>query len=236
MRIIAKFEKREGVRFISHLDVQSLFQRAFRRANIPVAFSQGFNPHSLLSFATALTVGSTSSAEWLDIKMEQEMDPQAFLEQVNVQLPPGIAVVEACAADETLPTLSSLMAAAAYDVTLEFAASVTLERLQEAANELQSGAIWVEKHTKAGVRKVDIRPQLYVLEAQTLPDGTAGLRITGQLNVNGSLNVALLLKEYEKKLSLEFDYRQHRREIFSADGAVMPKMPEGLMQERGTTC
>ena len=153
MRIIAKFEKREEVRFISHLDVQSLFQRAFRRANLPVAYSQGFNPHSLLSFATALTVGSTSSAEWLEIKMEQEIDPQAFLERVNAQLPTGIIVVEAHTADEKLPALSALMAGAEYEVFLEFAAPVARETLEKTAKELQSGAILVEKHTKAGCAK-----------------------------------------------------------------------------------
>ncbi len=236
MRIIAKFEKREEVRFISHLDVQSLFQRAFRRANLPVAYSQGFNPHSLLSFATALTVGSTSCAEWMEIKMEQEVDPQAFLERINAQLPPGIAVVEARATDEKLPTLSALMAGAEYEVFLDFASPVELKALQKAAEELQGGAIVVQKHTKAGLRKVDIRPQLYALEVETLVNGSAALRIFGQLDVKGSLNIALLLKEYERMLGQEFDFRQHRREIFSADGAVMPKLPERFSKELETTC
>ncbi|MBR4019618.1 MAG: TIGR03936 family radical SAM-associated protein [Clostridia bacterium] len=56
MRIIARFNKEDSVRFVSHLDVQRLFQRAFRRADLPVAYSNGFNPHQQLSFATALTV------------------------------------------------------------------------------------------------------------------------------------------------------------------------------------
>ena len=71
MRIIARFEKGEAVRFVSHLDIQRTFQRAFRRANIPLAYSQGFNPHPQLSFATALSLGYTSEAEWFDVKLAE---------------------------------------------------------------------------------------------------------------------------------------------------------------------
>lgn len=65
MRIIASFYKHEQVMFVSHLDMQRLFQRAFRRADLPLAYSNGFNPHPLLSFATALSVGYTSDCEYL---------------------------------------------------------------------------------------------------------------------------------------------------------------------------
>ena len=70
MRIIASFYKHDEVRFVSHLDMQRLFQRAFRRAGLPLSYSKGFNPHPLLSFATALSVGYTSECEYFDVFLD----------------------------------------------------------------------------------------------------------------------------------------------------------------------
>jgi radical SAM-linked protein len=67
MRLVIKYTKEERVKYISHLDFLRLVQRAIRRADIPVAYSQGFNPHPRLSFASALAVGVTSEGEYLDI-------------------------------------------------------------------------------------------------------------------------------------------------------------------------
>ena len=75
MRLAVVFTKEAPVRFVSHLDVQRLFQRAFRRAKLPLAYSQGFNPHPLVSFATALSVGMTSRGEYLDVTLAEELSP-----------------------------------------------------------------------------------------------------------------------------------------------------------------
>ena len=89
MRIAARFKKGEQVRFVSHLDVQRMFQRSFRRAGIPVAYSQGFNPHPLTSFATALSVGCSSDAEWIDVKLDRDMSLTEFSMKLNSALPNG---------------------------------------------------------------------------------------------------------------------------------------------------
>ena len=66
MRMLAVYHKTESARYISHLDVQRTLQRAFRRAKLPLRFSEGFNPHPELSFASALATGTTSAAAWFD--------------------------------------------------------------------------------------------------------------------------------------------------------------------------
>ena len=78
MRLVVKYTKGEKVKYISHLDFMRLVQRALRRAEIPVAYSKGFNPHPRLSFASALAVGTTSDGEYLDIILEKEMDPKPY--------------------------------------------------------------------------------------------------------------------------------------------------------------
>ena len=164
VRIIARFSKDETVRFVSHLDVQRLFQRAFRRVNLPVAYSNGFNSHQQLSFATALTVGATSSAEWLDIKMDKDISPEEFSERVNAALPRGFRIVEAFCAEDKYPSLSAVMAAAEYSIILYFNETVQAEAISSAIEKLLSDSIVVLKKTKAGMKNVDIRPMVYRME------------------------------------------------------------------------
>ena len=88
MRMLAVYHKGPSLAFISHLDVQRTLQRAMRRAGIPLAFSQGFNPHPKLSFASALATGQTSDAEWFEAELSEDVEPEAFVSRVNGVLPP----------------------------------------------------------------------------------------------------------------------------------------------------
>ena len=109
MRIIASFYKHEQVMFVSHLDMQRLFQRAFRRADLPLAYSNGFNPHPLLSFATALSVGYTSDCEYFDVMLSEYVSPAEFKRRVNAVLPQGVHIVDAVDAGEFKASLTPLM-------------------------------------------------------------------------------------------------------------------------------
>ncbi len=218
MRIIAKFSKEEAVRFVSHLDIQRLFQRAFRRASIPLAYSQGFNPHPLISYATALSVGYTSAGEWLDIKLSEEMEPLVFMEAVNRVLPDGFTILEAVEKDEAFSSLSAMMTAAEYEVFYSAFDDACSARLHK----LLGAPIMVLKHTKAGMKTVDIRPQ--VIAAKFENDI---LRLLGTLNAAGSLNVGLLLQALYPDVS-QSEFNIHRRCIYSADGTLMPVMPTRL--------
>lgn len=222
MRIIAKFDKKDSVKFVSHLDVQRLFQRAFRRADIPMAYSQGFNPHPLLSFATALTVGATSSAEWLDIKLDKEMQPEAFANRLNDNLPQGFHVSEAYAVEDKYPTLSTVMTAAEYDVVLSFEGEEAAAGAPEAMEKLLAAPIVVLKKTKGGMKNVDIRPNVYELRGCEAAGNTCTFRILGCLNAAGSLNIDLLMGALKESMGCEFSFRLHRNEIFSNDGKYMP--------------
>ncbi len=217
VRIIAKFEKIDSARFVSHLDVQRLFQRAFRRACVPAAYSQGFNPHQVLSFATALSVGFTSSAEWLDLRLEKEVEPESFINRVNAALPYGFRVLNAVLAEDALPALSALMCAADY--TVQLGTEVSVQALHEAVNALLSGEIVVNKKTKSGMKDVDIRPQIYRFILQE-PDK---LMITGEVSAEGSLNVDLLMGALFKRMLREYPYTVHRDTLYSKDGRIMPK-------------
>ncbi len=195
MRIFANYRKGEPMRFLSHLDIQRLLQRGLRRAGMPVAYSQGFNPHPQLSFASALSVGYTSDAEWVDVRLEQAIDPAAFAARMNAVLPEGFSILAALEAPETLPTLTVLTKSAVYEVTAVTDAPVDSAVLQEKINQLLSGQIIVNKRTKAGMRDVDICPLVLGLALLPGNDGeNLRFSVSGVSDAQGSLNVALLMQ------------------------------------------
>lgn len=94
-RIRVKYTKGEEIKFISHRDLMRLFQRAVRRAEIPIAYSQGFNPHMKISWGNALKVGQTSGGEYAELQVEGWTRPQELMSKLNGQLPKGIEILEA---------------------------------------------------------------------------------------------------------------------------------------------
>ncbi len=218
MRIIARLEKRENVRFTSHLDVQRLAQRAFRRADIPMAYSNGFNPHPQLSFATALPLGYTSSAEWLDVKLERELSCNDFVSAVNDVLPEGFSVLQCLSVEDREPTLASQLMGAKHIVKL-FGADG--ETVSGAIAALLEAPIIVEKHSKAGLKQVDLRPM--IKRVDIIPeDGCVHLDIQGRLDASGGLNIDLLMGTL-KADELCIRYTVHRSALyFLPDGETSP--------------
>lgn len=195
MRLIANFHKGEALRFVSHLDVQRLLHRAMRRAHIPVAYSQGFNPHPLLSCASALSLGYTSDGEWLDVRLLKDMAPEDFANAMNEALPPGLCIRSARPIGEQEKTLTALLQAAHYRVELTFEAPIEKEALQSAVDTLLSGPILVEKRTKGGMKQVDLRPQLIGLRIVKAENTICVLEMHSVLNADGGLKVSLLLEK-----------------------------------------
>ncbi len=221
MRIIANFRKGEELRFISHLDIQRLVQRAMRRAKLPLSYSQGFNPHPVLSFASALAVGYTSDAEWMDVRLETDMPVEEFVSRINTALPRGLVVLRAQALEQTLPALTALIQRARYAVTVYLDAPVSADRLTQGIEALQSGPIIVTKRTKGGMKQVDIRPQLLsmrLMQGDTpMADGqleSAKLAIEGVLNASGGLQIELLLQALMQACSAAGRWRVHRAAVY----------------------
>ena len=225
MRMIAVYHKGEPVRSISHLDVQRTLQRAFRRANVPLAYSMGFNPHPQLSFASALSTGTTSDAEWFDVQLARDMEPAAFLADVNAAMPEGMRLSDAFAAPDGFGSLSSKTCAAAYDVTLNFDRPVTGEELQQALDGLLAGEIIVNKRTKSGVRPVDIRPQIQKVSVTGIEGNIATLQVQGRLQADGGLRVELLLGALYDRLDAHAAARIHRATMYFTSDGPLPRQP-----------
>ena len=118
-RLRIKFGRGEEIKFISHLDIMRLWDRAFHRAHIPLAYSEGFNPHPKMSLAAPLAVGLTSEAELMDVFVARTVTPHWFTSALTQQLPPGITILGVFQAALTLPSLQSQVRYADYRVQLD---------------------------------------------------------------------------------------------------------------------
>lgn len=155
-----KFTKGPQVKFIGHLDVMQTFQRTIKRANLPIAYSQGFNPHQLLSFASPLSLGYTSEGEYGDFKLTQPMDTKELMERLNNTMPNGMVIKEIIPLKEnTKNTMASLEGGrymAFFDET------ITPQLIENNLEKyLQQEEIVVMKKTKKNFKETDIKPDIF---------------------------------------------------------------------------
>ena len=163
MRMLAVFEKGERIRHIGHLDIQRSVQRGLRRSGLPVAYSNGFNPHILVTFASALSTGACGKREIMDVTMAEEVGEAEFLERMNKAMPPEMKLSEARAVDRKHPSLPPLLRAARYDLIIReerYAGKLTEAIPKMMAQE----TIPAMRKTKTALKECDIRPLIYSLK------------------------------------------------------------------------
>lgn len=148
-----RYAKRGRLRFTSHRDVARAFERALRRAGVPMAYSQGFSPHPKVSWIGAAPTGVASEAEYVEIQLVQRVGPEALRAELDAALPPGLDVLEAVEAGPG--TLPERIEASRWRIELP---GVDPEQLRAAAAEvLAREAVEVERLTKDGRRMIDAR-------------------------------------------------------------------------------
>jgi radical SAM-linked protein len=118
MRIRITFAKQGALRYTGHLDLHKLWERAARRAELPLAYSQGFHPQPKMNMAAALPLGFSSRCEVLDMKLENDVPLDGLRERLNDTLPSGIQVLNIEQVDERAPALQTQVLSAEYEVTL----------------------------------------------------------------------------------------------------------------------
>jgi radical SAM-linked protein len=121
-RLRITFAQGEAIKYISHLDVARTWERTLRRAGVPLAYSQGFNPRPKITFAAALPVGVTGRREVMDLILERPVMPLTFARRLAPHLPPGLEVVSVEEVYHKLPSLQSQVCAAEYRVAVEWPA------------------------------------------------------------------------------------------------------------------
>jgi radical SAM-linked protein len=185
MNIRARFTKKDYTKFVGHLDTIRLFQRALKMTRVPIAYSQGFNPHSLIYFALPLPVGMASQSEYFEIVTEEEIDIPVLQETLNAVLPEGIRVLEMWAVPKQKESLMSLVHAASYKILFSKEDGLILEKIIKSQCEKEQ---WiVEKKTKKGPKEVDIKPLVHTLEWDIVSDV---FKIEVLVNAGSTLNLS----------------------------------------------
>ena len=119
MRIQITFSKQGPLRYTGHLDLHKLWERAARRAELPLAYSQGFHPQPKMNIAAALPLGFSSRCELLDMRLEQDIPLNGLAEKLNDIMPEGIRVSDIKQVDERAPALQTQVISAEYEVTMK---------------------------------------------------------------------------------------------------------------------
>ncbi|MGN0364237.1 MAG: TIGR03936 family radical SAM-associated protein [Bilifractor sp.] len=174
MRVRIKFTKTGCLKFIGHLDVMRYFQKAIRRAELPVSLSEGFSPHMLMSFAAPLGVGKTSSGEYFDLDLKEELPTDEIRDRINTQMVLGIHV-ESCVEIGITKAEKCMTLVRAADYTVSFrkgeASLPDLLQLQEKLQAfLECPSIVVLRKTKRSEEKTDILPWIYDMQIVELDD------------------------------------------------------------------
>ena len=155
-RLRIRFCREEALKFISHLDIMRLWQRAFSRAGIPLAYSEGFSPHPRMSLAAPLAVGVTSEAELMDIFCNQWSSPHSFTATISQQLPTGIKLLQVYPIAPNQPSLQSQVRYAEYQVGIE--TDKKQEKVESSIPSLLSAKNLPWQHQRdTGTRSYDLR-------------------------------------------------------------------------------
>lgn len=242
MKVRVKFSKAGSMKFIGHLDVMRYFQKAIRRSGLDIGYSQGFNPHQLISFASPLGVGLTSDGEYMDMQMKSSLSSKEAVRRLNEVMNDEIQVLEYWELDENSKNAMSIVAAADYCVSLKDGYEFVDQFHQKFDEFLTQEQIMITKKTKKSERVVDVKPYIYdyaysasdfekktgsCIEnsvAQVYENGTC---VYLQMAAGSVVNIKpeMIMEafcEYAKVKYEPFAYQIHRRELY-ADRNADPK-------------
>lgn len=163
MKMLVVFEKFPRIRHIGHLDLMRAMQRALRRSSLPVKFSQGFNPHLLLTFAAPLSVGMAGKREIMEVPLAADVAEEDFLKKLNAALPPELPCLSARIVDDKHPASMASLYAAKYEILIDNNGAAICNAIPAF---LAQESIMALRKTKSGEKMVDIRPMIFDIEAQ----------------------------------------------------------------------
>lgn len=230
--IRVRFTRGDNVKFISHLDLMKVFERTLRRTGLPIAYSQGFNPHPQMVFGLPLSVGVTSEAEYADFELAENFEPPEFMERMNRELPGGIVIKDAVIKASKGNIMASV-SGAAYLISVFLNESLELTEINKRLNGfLEKNEIIIKKEGKGGIKDVNIRPLIHKLEVYPLNfvwPGYEGFKtafcIEGLLGAGSVANLKpeLLLTAFAEQADFKIGAaRIHRKELYvDRDGKMV---------------
>ncbi|MSS64000.1 DUF2344 domain-containing protein [Lachnospiraceae bacterium WCA-693-APC-MOT-I] len=253
MKARMKFNKSGSMKFIGHLDVMRYFQKAIRRSDIDVAYSTGYSPHQLLSFASPLGVGLTSDGEYLDIQLNSTKTSKEMIESLNGVMTEEMQVTSFRILPEDSKTSMSLLAAADYLISVKDGYQTIPNFKEKFESFINQKEIKIIKKTKKSEKEVDLKPFIYAYGftkpefeekiGRNLGDTTAGeykngIKVYLQLTCGSVNNIKpeLVLEAFCQANNWEYNpfaYQIHRIELYTDTNAKKGEInPNGSQTKR----
>ena len=228
--IRCKFKKENDMIYTSHLDLQRLLQRAFRRAEIQLSYSQGFNPHPKMSYGHALALGTESQGEYLDVEIEENLTANEFLAKINATMPEGIEFIDAMEITKEVPSLASTIEYGEYMFTIGVDKELSKEFIKTKVAELMNKEeiIISKKNKKGKTVEVNIRPMIKNFDVINIENRVITLEATVATGSKANLNTNIFIPKMLDVFGLDIDPLDVdilRRELYIVkDGELVTPM------------
>lgn len=204
IKVRVKFSKHGALKFIGHLDIMRYFQKVFRRSGIDIAYTEGFSPHQVMSFAAPLGVGLESDGEYMDVELNSMESTDDIKRRMNEQMAEGMEVLSVTVLPERSGSAMAAVAAAGYYISFRDGFE-PVQGWREAIKEfLSAEQILVEKQTKKSVLKIDLKPSIYDFRLSSYQRKNC-LYLMVNASSAGNIKPAMVMEAMFQKLGLPYD-------------------------------
>ena len=214
MKVRVKFRKYGPVRFIGHLDVMRFFQKAIRRAELDIAYSAGYSPHQIMSFAAPLGVGLVSNGEYMDIELNSVTSSQDMIDRLNAASVYGIEVLSMKELPEGAGNAMASVAAAGYTIRFREGREPELDYAALLPAFYQKESILITKETKKNTLEIDLKPGIFDLKVNSDKSIYMLVDASSSGNIKPSQVIDAFAAEYGVQL-LENAYTVTREETYT---------------------
>jgi len=224
IKLRLQITKGEAVRYSSHLDYARTMERALRRAKLPVAYSEGFNPHMKMAFASALSLGVTSEAEYLDVELKESVDCGEFAAALSAELPDGIVLKRLREIPAGQGALMAMVNQAVYRVAFPLPDCLTYPMAVECVGRFNlAEQVQYIKESPKGRRQVEVKQYLAKNIIAVATPGGLELELTIRITANGSIKPSEVLNVLIDQFDLAVDRNAaiiNRTGLFINSGSV----------------
>lgn len=198
MKVRIKFSKYSSMIFIGHLDMMRYFQKAMRRAEIDISYSQGFNPHQIMSFAAPLGVGIYSNGEYVDIQVESATTSKDMMDALNGVMAEGVEVLSVKKLPDDAKNAMASVAAASYTVRFREGYEPSFDYRSAFEKFQAKKSIMITKQTKKSEKELDLAPSIY--EMKLTEDG---IYLMVDASSAGNIKPGLVMEAFYKENGAE---------------------------------
>ena len=196
-----KFSKNGPIKFIGHLDVMRYFQKAIRRAEIDVKYSEGFSPHQVISFAQPLSVGATSDGEYMDMTVNSMISKEDVMNRLNAVMNEGIEILAIEELTEGEEKAMTAAYAARYNIKFRENSKPDFDWIKEFKKYLSNDKLPAIKKTKSGEKEIDMKPMIFEF---SFDEKDESVNLLLSMSSLATLKPALLFSGFFESLSKEF--------------------------------